>query len=169
MGWKTYLTVDIPDKCVICVAPHTSNWDFIIGKLYYSSIGGKPHFLMKKEWFFFPLGIFLKAMGGIPVNRKGSSSLTEQMIREFSIRKHFQLAIAPEGTRKKTSKWKTGFYFIALGAKVPISLAHIDYTLKEVDISRNFYPTGDERSDIKAIRDYYSNIRGKYPDNFSSI
>jgi 1-acyl-sn-glycerol-3-phosphate acyltransferase len=123
---------------------------------------------MKKEWFFFPLGLLLRVIGGIPVDRKNNNSLTEQMVEEFRERDHFQLAIAPEGTRKKTNRWKTGFYFIALGAGVPISLAYIDYTKREVDISRNFLPTGNEKEDIEEIKGYYKDIEGKHPENFSA-
>ncbi len=165
-GWKCFLEVEVPPRCVICVAPHTSNWDFFVGKIFYTSIGGKPHFLMKKEWFFFPVSCLLKAIGGIPVNRKKKSSLTEQMVEEFQAREHFQLAIAPEGTRKK-SEWKSGFYYIALNAGVPISLAHIDYRKKEVGISRNFYPTGDVDKDINEIKQFYKNFSGKHPEQFS--
>ncbi len=165
--WKCYVDVVVPSKCILCVAPHTSNWDFIIGKVFYTSIGGKPHFLMKKEWFFFPFNIFLKAIGGIPVDRKRKTSLTEQMIEEFKRRDHFQLAIAPEGTRKKNAQWKSGFYYIALGAGVPISLAHIDYTRKEVGISKNFIPTGNENEDIEQIKQFYKNFKGRHPEQFS--
>ena len=168
LGWKTDLYVEIPDKCVICVAPHTSNWDFIIGKIFYSSLRGKIHFLMKKEWFFFPFGYILKIMGGVPVDRKNKkSSLTEQMIERFSKRKEFRLVISPEGTRKKNSSWKTGFYYIALGAKVPISLAHIDYEKKEIGLSVNFLPTGNVESEMQQIKESYRGFKGKYPDNFS--
>ena len=168
LGWKSSLQTEIPDKCVICVAPHTSNWDFIIGKIFYSSLKGQVYFLMKKEWFFFPFGCIFRAMGGVPVDRKNkSNSLTEQMIEQFSQNEEFRLAISPEGTRKKNTRWKTGFYYIALGAKVPISLAHIDYEKKEIGLSINFIPTGDVESDMTAIKEYYKNFKGKYPDNFS--
>lgn len=79
LGWKTNVTVPDYDKCVICAAPHTSNWDLFIGKLFYGAIGRKTSFMMKKEWFFFPLGLIFKAVGGIPVNRGRKSSLVDQM------------------------------------------------------------------------------------------
>ena len=168
LRWKSCLQTEIPDKCVICVAPHTSNWDFIIGKIFYSSLKGKIHFLMKKEWFFFPFGCIFRAMGGVPVDRKNKhNSLTEQMIEQFKLNKEFRLAISPEGTRKKSTRWKTGFYYIALGAKVPISLAHIDYEQKEIGLAINFIPTGDVESDMAGIKEYYKDFKGKYPDNFS--
>ena len=168
LGWKSELHVEIPKKCVVCVAPHTSNWDFIIGKIFYSSLGGKIHFLMKKEWFFFPFGCIFRAMGGVPVDRKNKkSSLTEQMIERFNRKDEFCLAISPEGTRKKIDQWKTGFYYIALGAKVPISLAHIDYEKREIGLSINFLPTGNVEADMKEIKNYYAGFKGKYPEQFS--
>ncbi len=166
-GWKGIVEVEIPPKSIICVAPHTSNWDFIIGRLFYASVKGKPHFLMKKDWFFFPLKYLLRALGGIPVDRKKKGFITEQMIEEFNNSEHFQLAISPEGTRKKNPNWKSGFYFIAMGANVPISLAHIDYGLKEVGICRNFYPTGNEAADIEEIKQYYKGFKGKNPEQFA--
>jgi len=168
LGWKSNLHAEIPDKCVICVAPHTSNWDFIIGKIFYSSLKGKIHFLMKKEWFFFPFGCIFRAMGGVPVDRSNKkNSLTERMIAQFNERNEFRLVISPEGTRKKNTSWKTGFYYIAQGAKVPISLAHIDYEKKEIGLSVNFIPTGNIESDMEEIKKYYKGFKGKYPDNFS--
>ena len=123
---------------------------------------------MKKEWFFFPFGYILRAMGGVPVNRKNKkNSLTERMIERFNKNRKFRLVISPEGTRKKNTSWKTGFYYIACGAKVPISLAHIDYEKKTIGLSVNFIPTGNVESDMEKIKDYYRGFKGKYPDNFS--
>ena len=167
LGWKYMLPVPIPDKCVICVAPHTSNWDFIIGMIFYKSINGSPHFLMKKSWFFFPFNYFLKAIGGFPVNRGKNTSLTEQLTHEFSTRNQFQLAITPEGTRKKTSVWKTGFYYIAYDAKVPITLAYLDYSKKIVGVFENFIPTGNIAEEINYIKQLYKNVPGKHPKKFS--
>jgi 1-acyl-sn-glycerol-3-phosphate acyltransferase len=158
---------ELQPKCVICVAPHTSNWDFIIGMLFYKSIGGKPHFLMKKSWFFFPIKYLLTAIGGFPVNRKRKTSLTEQMAEEFEKRKHFQLAIAPEGTRKKYPVWKSGFYYIACEAHVPIALAYLDYAKKIIGVIENFVPTGDVIGDIEKIKMVYKNIAGKHPAKFA--
>jgi 1-acyl-sn-glycerol-3-phosphate acyltransferase len=167
LGWSSSLKEEILPKCVICVAPHTSNWDFIIGMLFYKSIGGEPHFFMKKSWFFFPFNYILKSIGGIPVNRKKKTSLTEQMAEEFKKREHFQLAIAPEGTRKKTSKWKSGFYYIALEARVPITLAYLDYTRKVIGIFENFIPTGNVTEDMEKIKQFYKNTSGKHPAKFT--
>jgi len=167
-GWNYKLPVDIPDRSVICVAPHTSNWDFIIGILFYKSIiSDKPHVLMKKEWFFFPLGYLFKSLGAIPVDRKKRTSFSGQMIDVFNSNSHFHLVIAPEGTRRKNTQWKTGFYYIALNAGVPITLAYIDYSKKEIGVKKIFYPTGDVKSDIEEIKSYYNDVRAKHPKKFA--
>ena len=160
LGWKLGPTGDDIPKSVICVAPHTSNLDLTIGKLFYSAIGKKAKFLMKKEWFFFPMNLIFKSIGGIPINRGMKSSLTEQLAKEFSKRAIFHLAIAPEGTRKKVKEWKSGFYYIALKACVPIQIGFIDYQNKEVGIKSTFYPTGNAEHDIRTIRAMYEGIRG---------
>ena len=168
LGWKAVVTVEEPPKSVICVAPHTSNWDFIIGKLYYWSLGRKSNFLMKKSWFFFPVGILLRSMGGIAVDRSKRTSVTEQMAEEFDKQESFHLAITPEGTRKLISKWKMGFYHIAVKANVPIQLAYIDYEKKEMGIKAIIYPTGDENADMATIQSFYEDIKGLHPEKFNS-
>ena len=166
LGWKAIVTVVEPPKSVICVAPHTSNWDFIIGKFFYWSLNRKSGFLMKKSWFFFPFGFFLRSMGGIAVDRTKRTSVTEQMADEFNNHKKFHLAITPEGTRKQVFKWKMGFYHIAVKANVPIQLAYIDYVKKEMGITGIIYPTGDEKSDFAKIQDFYKDVIGKHPERF---
>lgn len=167
VGWKAYRTVDEPLKSVICLAPHTSNWDFIISKIAYHSMGsGEPCFFMKKSWFFFPLGLFLRAIGGIPVDRKKSTSLTDQVAEEFAKHEQFHIGITPEGTRKAVSEWKKGFYHIAVKAGVPIQLAHIDYAKKECAITEIFYPTGNDEQDLAYIRNFYAEFLGKHPERY---
>ena len=165
-GWKIVVTVEEPPKSVVCVAPHTSNWDFIMGELYYWSLGRNASFLMKKSWFFFPLGNLLRNMGGVPVNRSKRTSVTEQMAEEFGKRDTFHLAVTPEGTRSLVKKWKMGFYHIAVNAGVPIELAYFDYAKKELGITSVFYPTGDEKADLEKIQAYYKNVSAKNPKNF---
>ena len=169
VGWKAVVTVDEPQKSVICVAPHTSNWDFLIGKLYYWSLGRKSGFLMKKSWFFFPLNYILRKMNGIPVDRSKRNSVTDQIAEEFSKHETFHIAITPEGTRSLVKKWKMGFYHIAVKANVPIQLAYIDYAKKEMGITAILYPTGDEAADFLKIRDYYKNVTAKHPEKFNNI
>ncbi|MDR0835020.1 MAG: 1-acyl-sn-glycerol-3-phosphate acyltransferase [Tannerella sp.] len=167
-GWKTGYDGGIVRKSVICVAPHTSNWDLIIGKLFYNALGRKSKFLIKKEWFFFPLNLIFSSMGGIPINRGHSLSTTEHLAEEFSRHDTFHLAITPEGTRKKTPEWKKGFYYIALKAQVPIQVAYIDYAKKEVGIKANFYPNGNVDEDIMTIRAMYEGVTGFHRKNFTS-
>jgi 1-acyl-sn-glycerol-3-phosphate acyltransferase len=167
LGWKTEVTIPNYDKCVICAAPHTSNWDLFIGKLFYGAIGRKTSFMMKKEWFFFPLGILFKAVGGIPVDRDRRTSLVDQMKQKFDKSEHFHLAITPEGTRKANPNWKKGFYFIAQKAQVPIALIGIDYTKKTIYATKAFIPTGDIEKDMKEIKLYFKDFKGKNPENFS--
>ena len=156
-GWKTEITATLPDKCVICVAPHTSTWDFILGLLSYYSIGRKANFLMKEAWFFFPLKYLFKAMGGIPVpERRTGASLTEAIVERFKTASYLNLAVTPEGTRSRTSRWKTGFLYIAHEANVPVLLGVIDYEHKTVRIADTFTTTGDVEADMAAVRKYYS-------------
>ena len=166
-GWKVNATVAEPQKSVICVAPHTSNWDFPIGKLAYVSLGRKASFLIKDSWFFFPMGYLFTALGGVPVDRTKKNSVTLQMADEFSKRESFHLAVTPEGTRSLAPKWKMGFYHIAVTANVPIQLAYIDYKKKEVAIKAIFQPTGDEIADLEKIQNYYKNINARYPEKFN--
>lgn len=166
-GWT--VDVSLPDypKCVICVAPHTSNWDFILGKLAYLSIGRKAGFLMKKDWFFFPLGALFRSMGGVPVERSRKTDLVEQLVRMYRSNDRFAVAITPEATRKRNPDWKRGFYYIALEAQVPIVLAYIDYKYKRIGLNRMIEPTGDIEADMKDIKAYYRDFNGRYPENFS--
>lgn len=166
-GWR--VEVSLPDypKCIICVAPHTSNWDFILGKLAYGSLGRPASFLMKREWFFFPLGYLFKAIGGIPVDRRGSSSLTDTLAARFAECNRLTIAITPEGTRKANPNWKQGFYYIAMKAQVPIVLAFIDYKDKHIGLTRVVHPTGDIEKDMAEIKDFYRGRHSKHPENFA--
>jgi 1-acyl-sn-glycerol-3-phosphate acyltransferase len=169
MGWKLYMEGEEVKKCVICVAPHTSNVDLTMGKLFYNAMGKKAKFLIKKEWFVFPLNFLFKGLGGIPINRSKNSSTTEQLAVEFAKRDTFHLAIAPEGTRKRAREWKSGFYYIALKACVPIQIGIIDYRKKEIGIKSTFYPTGNANDDILAIRSMYEGVKGYNRKNFAGI
>ncbi|MCP3893775.1 MULTISPECIES: lysophospholipid acyltransferase family protein [Bacteroides] len=167
LGWKMNVSVPDYDKCVVCAAPHTTNLDLFIGKLFYGAWGRKTSFMMKKEWFFFPLGILFKAVGGIPVNRGRKTSLVDQMVQAFKNSKKFHLAITPEGTRKPNPHWKKGFYYIALKAGVPIVLVGIDYPSKTISATKAVMPSGDIEKDMREIKLYYKNFTGKHPENFN--
>lgn len=166
-GWKLKVNIPEPTKSVICVAPHTSNWDFPIGKLSYLALGRQSSFLIKKSWFFFPMGYLFDVMGGIPVDRSKRTSVTQQMADEFAKRENFHLAITPEGTRSLVESWKMGFYHIAVKANVPIQLAYIDYKKKEMGIFDLFHPTGDEEGDLKKIQSYYYKVAARFPEKFN--
>ena len=167
-GWKTDITVPYRDKAVICVAPHTSNWDFLMGLLAYRSMGRKASFLMKEFWFFFPLKYLFFALGGIPVPEKSKKSLTTSIIEDFQKRKKLNLAVTPEGSRSAVQQWRTGFLTIAYNAGVPIQLGVIDFKNKLVFIKKEFTPTGNTEKDLAEIRRYYSNFQyaAKYPEKF---
>ncbi len=167
-GWKLNVTLPDSPKSIICVAPHTSNWDFVWGKLAYSALGRDAGFLMKESWFFFPLGLIFKAIGGVPVSRRRGSSLTETLIEKFNNSDTLTIAITPEGTRSRVATWHTGFLHIAIGAGVPVQLAAIDYGRKEIFLNREFIPSGDIETDMREIKDYYRQFTGKYPDHFTT-
>ncbi len=167
MGWKKEVSVEHPDKFIICLAPHTSNWDFVVGQLYMRAEGFHINFLMKKEWFFWPLGSIFKHIGGIPVWRSKHTSMTDNLAETAKKRQQFKLCITPEGTRKRVEEWKKGFYFIALKANLPILLYGVDYEKKRIVCTKSFVPTGNVDEDMKEIKLYFKNFKGKKPENFT--
>lgn len=170
LGWKVSITIPDYPKCIVCVAPHTSNWDFILGELAYTSIGRKAGFLMKDTWFFWPLGYFFRAIGGIAVPRrhKGKRPLTEVVAEMFNESDRLTIAITPEGTRSRTSDWHTGFLRIAKAANVPIVLGVLDFATKNIMIEHTFEPTGDVDTDMRRIKEFYRPYKGKHPDKFTT-
>lgn len=165
-GWK--IDEHAPEgvkKCVVAMGPHTSNWDFIIGRLAFMSYGVQGRFLIKKELFFFPFGFFLKRMGGIPVDRKGKNNLTDEAVRHFEENETMFMVFTPEGTRSYNPNWKKGFYYIAQKAKVPIYIGYMDYERKIGGFHSVFEPTGDSTADIKHIKKILSQYKGKFPEN----
>lgn len=165
-GWQLKTDIELPAKCVICVAPHTSNWDFVIGVLFKSALHIKASFFMKKEWFRFPFGKIMRKLGGIPVDRDRKTSMTDRIAQEYSQREQLAVALTPEGTRSYNPNWKHGFYHIAQKANVPIVLAFIDYKKKTAGYETVFIPTGNIDADIQKIKDYYRNVSAKYPEKF---
>ncbi len=163
-GWKTTGVVPPLKKFVVIAAPHTSAWDAVygLGARYIFDID--ISFFGKKEAFWFPLGCFLRSMGGIPVDRFASNDVVKHAVKMFSEREHLILAMAPEGTRQYAPQWRTGFYHIASQAKVPVVLAYIDFARKQVGIGPTFYPTGNMETDIETIKDFYRPIKGRYPE-----
>lgn len=166
-GWQLDVTVGMPDKFIIALAPHTSNWDFILGQLYMRSQGLKINFLMKKEWFFWPLGSLFRHMGGIPVYRSKHTHMTDRLAEEAGQRKTFRLCITPEGTRSLNPDWKLGFYYIALKAQIPILLFGLDYERKLIQCTKSIVPTGDTGKEMREIKLYFKDFKGKHPEKFS--
>ena len=167
MGWTVEVTQDHPDKYIICLAPHTSNWDFILGLLYSRSIGMQSNFLMKKEWFFWPLGPIFKHLGGIPVYRQKHTSMTDSMAETARKADTFHLCITPEGTHSRNAEWKKGFYFIAQKANLPILLYGLDYEKRLIQCTKTIYPSGDLDKDMRDIKLYFKDFKGKIPNNFT--
>lgn len=168
LGWK--IVGDIPantPKCVVMMAPHTANIDFLFGWLGYSSRGYKSYFLIKKEAFNRFSGPILKAMGGIPIDRGRSTNLVHQLTEEFQRREKFILNITPEGTRQLNRNWKRGFYFIAQNAKVPIVMGFLDYKHKEGGFGPAFMPSGNYEADFEKIKDFYKDKQARVPEKFS--
>lgn len=167
-GWKAIgqAPKDI-DKAVLIVAPHTSNWDFPIGRLYASIARSPVRFLVKKEMYFWPVGGIMDKLGGVPVNRKKSGNLVDAVADLFNDYDRIYIAITPEGTRKLVYDWKKGFYFIAKKANVPILLSYIDYKTKTVGIGEPFNVTGDVDADMKKIKEFYMEKAARHPELYS--
>lgn len=170
-GW-TY-KIEIPPHihhAVVIGAPHTSNWDFIpaMGIIHYMNKNAR--IMVKASLLKFPLNIFLRQIGAIGVDREklqevGGAKTTDQVTELFKNSKELFLMISPEGTRKPNDKWKTGFYYIAKKANIPIVVVYADYELKEVGVADIIYPD-DFETDMKRINDLYSKYAGKNPENF---
>ena len=160
-GWR--MVGDLPDiaKVVVIAAPHSTNWDVIWGLLFKISLRLDVHFIGKREAFVWPLGPILRAFGGIPVDRSAAHGLVGEMRRQFEARERFWLALAPEGTRKKVQKWKTGFWHIAREANVPVLPVYFHYPEKTVGLGPLFHPTDDVAADMARIREFYRPWIGK--------
>ena len=168
MGWKKDIRFTLPDKAIICLAPHTSNYDFLIGQLYAGAERQKSNFLMKKEWFFLPLGPIFRKLGGIPVWRDKKTSMTDRLADYAMKSDKFQLCITPEGTRSLNPEWKKGFYYIALKAQLPIYLYGLDYEKKLIECSKVINPSGNLEQDMKEIKLYFKGFKGRHPELFTT-
>ena len=166
LGYTEVISEEIPNKYIIALAPHTSNWDFVLGNLYSRAEGFKCCFLMKKEWFFWPLGYFMKWLGGIPVYRDKQTRATDLIAAQAKNAKKFHLCITPEGTRKANTDWKKGFYYIALKAELPILLYGLDYKKRMIVCTKTIIPNGEIDRQMEEIKDYFKDFTGKKPENF---
>lgn len=163
LGWRVKGKLpDIP-KFILVGAPHTSNWDFLLFLGLIFHLRANVHFMGKAELFRFPIGWFFRYCGGIPVDRKKSTGLVDQMVKVCNESEKFILTIAPEGTRHHVQEWKRGFYHIAKGAGIPIVMAVVDGRHREVRIGQVFHPTDDMEADMTAIQGYFAGVAGINP------
>jgi 1-acyl-sn-glycerol-3-phosphate acyltransferase len=169
-GWQADLAVQMPEKCVLVGAPHTSNWDFPLAILGMAAMGIQFNWVGKHTLFRGPLGIFMRALGGIPLDRRsGGARFAIKAFELFRDRDQFILAIAPEGTRHRTDYWKAGFYKMALKSNVPIALGYVNYEKKMVGIGIMFVPSGDSDKDFAIVREFYSDKSGKCPEKQGEV
>jgi 1-acyl-sn-glycerol-3-phosphate acyltransferase len=162
-GWKIIGSLPKEKKYILIVAPHTSNWDLVIGLCARFAVGEKINFLAKKQVFFFPLGALLRAIGGTAIDRSKHENKVEQVVALYNQQQEFRLGLAPEGTRSEVSRWKEGFYHIACKADLPIAMVGLDYKDKEVRVREAFWPSKDINKDFADILTFFRTIRGKYP------
>ena len=165
LGWKIVGAFDksIP-KSVVIVVPHTSWHDFYVGAFSRKLLKTQINFVAKKELFKWPFGAYFRWMGGTPLDRTSGQNKVEAIANIFSDKEEFRMAMAPEGTRKKVDRWKTGFYYIATEAKVPIIPVSFDYKTKTVKIGEAFYPTGNIEPDITELHKFFNGVIGKIPE-----
>ena len=169
LGWT--LVSEAPDlpKYVVIGAPHTTNWDLPIGMLGLIGLGIKPTLVVKHTLLRPPLGWLLRALGSIPIDRSQRRNFVDQVVAAYKEADELVVALTPEGTRRYTPYWKTGFYYIALGAGVPIALAFADYPTRRVGLGPTLYPTGDIEADMAVIAKFYADKTGKRPEKKSPI
>lgn len=166
--WEVKIVTPPAKKCIICIAPHTSNWDFIICELAIRSAGIKSGFLMKAAWFFFPLGYLFRAIGGIPVVRSRRTNLSSAVAEKFNQSESLIIAITPEGTRSKVEKWHKGFLYIAYEANVPLFLAKLDFSKRVISLECEYNCTGNIEEDMINIKTFYKDCVGKHPERFTT-
>lgn len=168
-GWKVESEVP-PDRKLLClITPHTTNWDFVMLHALALHYKVPIYFIAKHTMFRWPFGWFVRRVGGIPVNRKSTVNFVDQVVNAFNEREELVLGIAPEGTRSRTDFWKTGFYHIALGAKVRIGCTFVDYGRKVTGFGPIITPSGDIEADMAKFREFYSQVTPRRPENKSEI
>lgn len=157
-------------KAIIIGVPHTSALDFLISYLYYTAAGGVAHIVIKKEFFVWPVGYFLRKMGAIPVDRSKGTPLVKQMIDVMNSREVFHLAITPEGTRKLTKNWKAGFHTIAKATGATVYLGFFDFGKKEIGWIDTLELSDDPKEDVRRMKAYYreKGIVGRHPELFTT-
>ena len=156
-------------KAVVIAAPHTSNWDGFWALTYKIAVGLDIHFFAKDSLFWFPLNVLLGALGGVPLDRKRAGSAVDQAIEMFRSNESYYFGLAPEGTRSRAEHWKSGFYRIAEGAGVPVVLGFMDYGRRRIGIGPTLHLSGDWHKDLDFCRDFYKDIRGRWPDKAGPV
>jgi 1-acyl-sn-glycerol-3-phosphate acyltransferase len=169
MGWRTVGQPPALAKYVFVAAPHTSNWDFFFMYVGAKRLRVRLAWMGKESLFEGPFGWYMRALNGVPVKRGSGHNMVDQMVQEFQKRDSLILAVPPSGTRRKMSHWRSGFYHIALGARVPLALGFVDYGRKEIGIGPVFMPSGNVTTDMDIIRAFYSTITPKYPEKMSEV
>jgi len=165
-GWKTRGAVPTTLKqYVMIIAPHTSNWDFFVGIASRSILKLETKYAAKKELFRFPFGGLFKALGGFPVDRSKNNNFVDAVADLYKVHPVFSIAITPEGTRSYVPVWKTGFYYIAQKAGIPVVMVGFNYAKKEVAVEAPYYLTGNMEQDIEFMKNHYRKIPGKNPEN----
>ncbi len=168
-GWKSILAPATSKKFVALGYPHTSNWDFVPAIAWAWSTGLKMNFVGKAALFKGVMGPIMKALGGIPLERDKSKNFVDQIVEIINSRDEIALIVAAEGTRKKAEYWRSGFYYMALEANVPIGLAYMDWKRREIGIKEYLVPTGDLEKDFEIIKAYYQDVVGRDPSKQSPI
>jgi 1-acyl-sn-glycerol-3-phosphate acyltransferase len=163
-GWKIVGNPLPANKYVLIVAFHTSNWDFPVCVATRAAVQAPVSWIGKHSLFWGPLGPIMRSLGGVPVNRKLKTDTVGQIVEQFRVREKFGVAIFPEGTRKRVSKWKTGFYNIARQAQVPIQPAVLDYKTKSFIFGPLYYPSGDYRFDMEFLKNFFRAAKPKHPE-----
>ncbi|MFN2233766.1 MAG: lysophospholipid acyltransferase family protein [Anaerolineales bacterium] len=169
VGWRTHVIPPPTSRYVLIGAPHTSNWDFVLVLLLMTAERIPIRLMGKDSLFRGPTGLMMRSLGAIPVDRAQKANLVDQVAEIFTQYDDLIIGLAPEGTRSKSTRWRTGFYYIALKANVPIVMAYLDYGNKVCGLGPSFYPTGDIQADFEIIRDFYAGIVGKYPQKQGRI
>jgi 1-acyl-sn-glycerol-3-phosphate acyltransferase len=169
VGWRVAGSFPDLPKYVLVGAPHTSNWDLPLALLLKFSTGVHFSWIAKDSLFKGPMGGVYRGLGGIPVRRDRSSNFVSQIVQKFEEASRLVIAIAPEGTRSRVAHWKTGFYYMALGAQVPIVMGFVDYPRKEVGVGPLLQPTGDLEADFAVMRAFYATKTGRYPEKQGTI
>lgn len=169
LGWKIEGEAPRDAKCVVIAAPHTSNWDGFYMLAIAWAMGMRINWMGKHTLFTGLRGPILKALGGVPVDRRASNDVVEQMVDRFREADTLVLAIPPEGTRKRAKHWKSGFYWIAKGAQVPIYMSFLDYERKVGGVGPAFVPGEDLEADVARLRAFYEDMKGKHPEKFGPI